>query len=197
MSYRVILFDLGGVLLRLRDPVLTFGPQLEDSDFLHDWIMSPAVRALESGAIDAHEFARRIVAELGLTLHWQELLRRFDQWPEKIFPEAIEIVDRIPMQYDCAILSNTNPIHWNQIDVHRSFGGRIDRCFLSFESGLLKPDRESFLQVTQSYECRPREILFFDDNPVNVEAAATIGISALLADGPADLEAGLIDAGVL
>ena len=48
-NFKVILFDLGGVLLELRDPISTFGLDIDASEFLRTWIMSPSLRALESG----------------------------------------------------------------------------------------------------------------------------------------------------
>ncbi len=62
---------------------------------------------------------------------------------------------------------------------------------------MLKPDRESFLQVTTDYDCRPEEILFFDENPVNVAAAKKESINAVCVKGVEDLETALIDNGVV
>ncbi len=196
-NFKVILFDLGGVLLELRDPISTFGLDIDASEFLRTWIMSPSVRALESGQINGKNFAQRIVTEMELPMDWQELLRRFDSWPAKIYPRAIDLIDRIPSTFSCAILSNTNAVHWERIDVPGNFGDRFDRYFLSYESGLLKPDREAFLQVCAGYGCRPEEILFFDDNPVNVAAARKERISALCVQGVEELETALIDNGIV
>ncbi len=196
-NFKVILFDLGGVLLELRDPISTFGLDIDASEFLRTWIMSPSVRALESGQINGKNFAQRIVTEMELPMDWQELLRRFDSWPAKIYPRAIDLIDRIPSTFSCAILSNTNAVHWERIDVPGNFGDRFDRYFLSYESGLLKPDREAFLQVCAGYGCRPEEILFFDDNPVNVAAARKEHISALCVQGVEELETALIDNGIV
>ena len=196
-NYKVILFDLGGVLLKLRDPISTFGLQIDESEFLSTWIMSPSVRALESGQIDGDEFARRMIAEMKLSMSWQELLRRFNDWPDVFFPKAVELVSRIPSRYACAILSNTNAVHWQQVDVPGNFGDRFDRYFLSYESGLLKPDQDSFLQVIAGYACRPEEILFFDDNPLNVSAARNAGIRSIRIQGADELEASLMAAAVI
>ena len=95
-NFKVILFDLGGVLLELGDPISTFGLDIDASEFLRTWIMSPSVRALESGQINGKGFAQRIVAEMELPMDWQELLHRFDSWPAKIYPRAIDLIDRIP-----------------------------------------------------------------------------------------------------
>ena len=196
-DYKVILFDLGGVLLDLSDPVSTFGLEIDESDFLRTWILSPAVRALESGRINGEEFARQITGEMKLSIDWKELLRRFEAWPKGFYPKAIDLVGRIPHRINCAILSNTNEIHWPQTDVADHFGERFDRFFLSYQTGLLKPDQAAFLQVVASYGCSPQEILFFDDNPLNVEAATSEGIASVRVEGPAQLEAALLDAGLI
>lgn len=196
-DYKIILFDLGGVLLRLRDPISTFELEMDESEFLRTWIMSPAVRALESGQIDGKEFAQRIVREMKLPMEWQELLKRFDNWPAGFYPEAIDLIERVASQYTCAILSNTNAVHWEKVDVDKHFGDNFDRYFLSYESGLLKPDQASFLQVIENYACLPQEILFFDDNPVNVKAAQDEGIAAIRIEGPDELEIALTDAGLI
>ncbi len=196
-KHKVILFDLGGVLLKLRDPISTFGLQIDEAEFLRTWIMSPSVRALESGQVDAREFAQRMIAEMELPMSWQELLKRFNNWPDGFYPKAIDLLGRIPSRYPCAILSNTNAVHWQQVDLPGKFGNRFDRYFLSYESGLLKPDQDSFLQVSASYACRPEEIIFFDDNPLNVAAAGNAGMSSVCVRGPDELEAGLLAAGII
>ena len=196
-NFKVILFDLGGVLLELRDPISTFRLDIDASEFLRTWIMSPSVRALESGQINGEKFAQRIVAEMEFPMDCQELLRRFDSWPAKIYPRAIDLIDRIPSTFSCAILSNTNAVHWERIDVPGNFGNRFDRYFLSYESGLLKPDRESFLQVSAGYACRPEEILFFDDNPVNVAAAKKESINAVCVQSIEELETALVNNGIV
>jgi HAD superfamily hydrolase (TIGR01509 family) len=75
-------------------------------------------------------------------------------------------------------LSNTNEIHWNeQIDapvLHALFETR----FLSHEIGLVKPDREIFDHVVEGLDCEPGEILFLDDNQLNVDGARAAGLNA-------------------
>lgn len=195
--YKVIVFDLGGVLLKLGDPISTFGLPVDEQEFLMTWIMSPSVRALESGQIKGEEFARRMIAEMDLAMDWQELLKRFDNWPDGIYPETVDLLKRIPPHFTCAILSNTNAVHWRQADVPRIFSDRFDRYFLSYESGLLKPDKASFRQVIASYACPPEEILFFDDNSVNVAAAKDEGMASVRIQGPNELEAALIAAAII
>ncbi len=77
------------------------------------------------------------------------------------------------------------------------FGDRFDRYFLSYQTGLLKPDQEAFLQVIRNYACLPQEILFFDDNPLNIAAASKEGIASVRVEGPDQLEAAMLDGGLI
>lgn len=185
---KVVLFDFGGVLLRLNDPVRTFGIGDTPDDFNRRWIHSPSVIAHESGQIDAATFGERIVAEMALPYSPQEFIRRFGNWPDRISAETAGLVQRIPAALDCAILSNTNALHWAVQDIPGAFGGRIDRCFLSFETGLIKPEAAAFHQVADAYSCAPASILFIDDNAVNVTAAERAGMRARLCPGVDALE---------
>jgi putative hydrolase of the HAD superfamily len=185
-NIKVVVFDLGGVLLQLRDPVENFAVQMSGSEFLERWLRSPSVREFERGACNAETFAKAIVKELELAMDWQEFLQRFDAWPERIYPGTTALLDAIPAGVGRAILSNTNAAHWGRNDIATSLSSRFDRTFLSFRTGLLKPDREAFVQVTAAYALPAGAFLFFDDNPLNVAAAAATGMKAVLCRGPAE-----------
>jgi len=185
-SIKVVVFDLGGVLLQLKDPVTNFGLELSEAEFLERWLKSPSVREFERGASDAKTFGRAIVRELGLKMNWREFLERFDAWPEQIYPETTKLLDSIPDRIGRALLSNTNAAHWGRSDISAALSRRLDKTFLSFRTGLLKPDREAFVQVTKAYAMPADAFLFFDDNPLNVTAAAATGMHAVLCRGPGE-----------
>ena len=185
-AVRAAVFDLGGVLLRLRNPVDLFGLELPETRFHELWLLSHSVRAFESGAIDHETFARDVVAELALEMPWPDFLRRFDAWPDCLFPDALTMLDAIPAGIARGLLSNTNAIHWGRTDISGLLSDRFDHCFLSYETGLLKPDRQSFEQVARAFGCAADEIVYFDDNPLNVDAAGRAGLQAHLARCPGD-----------
>lgn len=186
MPTGLVVFDLGGVLIRLRDPLETFGLSGTEGDFLERWLLSPTVRELERGAIDIATFARSMLAELGLAMHPAEFLERFNAWPDRLYPDAMALLDAIPEGIPRALLSNMNAAHWGREDIFGALAGRFDREFLSFRTGLLKPDAAAFEQVLDAYAIAPAKVLFFDDNPRNVSAAARLGIDARLCRGPAE-----------
>jgi putative hydrolase of the HAD superfamily len=184
---RVLLFDLGGVLCRLNDPIETFGLQQSHAEFMQRWLMSPSVREFERGAIDAPTFAKNIVMEAKLNYGPEEFLRRFDSWPDQLFPGTLELLRQTPQRYELAVLSNTNAVHWGRDEIGGRLTAHFGKIFLSYETGLLKPDVQAYAHVAASFGCAAREILFFDDNPLNVSAALEFGCRAELIEGNDDL----------
>lgn len=188
----VILFDLGGVLLHLRDIGSNFGLNGDERQFHRSWLMSPAVRDFERGDIVAEEFGKRIVSELRLPYDWQEFLRRFDRWPDRLYPGVPELLADLSARHRLALLSNTNAVHWGRADIAAVLEPLFDGIFLSFRTGLLKPDRSSFEQIISHYNCAASEVLFLDDNPLNIEAATAMGINACVTRGMDGIRSALV-----
>ncbi len=195
--FKVILFDLGGVLLRLNDPIETFGLDISLTEFKDRWLQSPSVREFEGGNIDTEGFAKKIVTEADLPYDWQEFIRRFDSWPDRLFDETIDVLSAIPAPYSRVLLSNINALHWGRDEIAKPLAGHFDKFFLSYETGLVKPDREAFELVTETLECQPGEVLFFDDSPLSVSAAADYGMQSVHTIGIGAVRQALKGRGVL
>ena len=59
----------------------------------------------------------------------------------------------------------------------------LDHHFASHLIGKIKPDADCFEHVLQSLQLKPAQVLFYDDNVINVEAAQALGIQAVEARG--------------
>lgn len=181
-----VVFDLGGVLLRLADPLEIFELTVTEAEFLDLWLASRSVREFERGAIDARTFAESVVRELALAMDATRFLERFNAWPRELFPDTPALLDSIPRGMHRVLLSNTNAEHWGRPGISGALAGRFDFTFLSYRTGVLKPDTQAFAQVVDACGCTPGELLFFDDNPANIAAAARFGLQAHLVKGPAE-----------
>ncbi len=73
----------------------------------------------------------------------------------------------------------------------------FDFRFLSFELGLLKPDRDVFDRVAELLPVPPERVLFLEDNALNVNGATDVGFVAAHVRGVAEAERALVAAGVL
>ncbi len=193
---KVVLLDLGGVLLRLHDPLAAFGINLRPDVFLEKWLLSEAVRKLERGELDAQRFASEMVQEFALPYESQEFLHRFERWPDALFEGVPDLLKKLAANYHLALLSNTNVLHWERDDFAGQLEPLMHSLFLSFRTGLLKPEADAFNDVLSKLEVAAGEVLFLDDNVLNIDAARQCGIQARLTRGFDMLTENLSQAGV-
>lgn len=187
--FDVLLFDLGGVLVDFAgfEELGRMLPGRPDRARVRSrWIDSPSVRRYERGAISRQEFAAGVIRELDLPLAPDELLAAFAGWARGPYPGAAPLLRRLRGRYRLACLSNSNELH---TPAHRrSVELLLDRCYFSDELGYVKPEREIYEHVVRDLGVPPQRIAFFDDTPVNVEAAHRVGLPAYEVDGVAGLE---------
>jgi len=188
-DFDVLLFDLGGVLIDFAgfEEMRRLLPQVSDRSEIRDrWIHSESVQLFERGDSTPNEFARRLVEEFHLELSAEEFIREFVSWARGPYPGAVSVLRRLRATHRIACLSNSNELH---TPIHRaSIHPHVDSFYFSDEIGLVKPDREIFDFIIRDLAVSPRRIAFFDDTPVNVEAAREAGLSAFLVDGIVELE---------
>ena len=197
---KVILFDVGGVLVRLGGvrPMLEWlGYRMPTEDLWRTWLHSPSVRAFETGRIAGDEFARQLIDELQIQVDAQAFLDSFAGWPSEVYPGALELIDRIPPRYVRAVLSNSNAVHWPRVTEDLGLGGLFHHYFVSHLTGRIKPDADAFEHVIGTLDCGAADILFLDDNLLNVEAARRVGLSAFVVQGPDDAQRVLQQFGVV
>ena len=177
MTAKVLLFDLGGVLADLGEPVAAMGLDMEPAEFWRTWTTSPTVRAFETGRISEAEFFVAIAGELAYRGD-APIERAFRRWTLSPLPDLESRVLQEGQGRPLALLSNTNPIHWRQVREATTAFDAFERTFLSFETGHFKPERAAFQQVIDHFGCDPAEIRFVDDVQANVDAARALGIDA-------------------
>lgn len=193
----IVLLDLGGVLLRLHDPLATFGIDMSHEGFLEKWLLSPAVRKLERGELDVEPFAEELVDEFSLPYSPQEFLRRFEHWPDALFIGIPGLLKTIAENHHLALLSNTNAVHWERDDTAGVLDPLIRSVFLSYRTGLVKPEPAAFEDVLNKLEATADQVLFLDDNLLNIDAASQCGMQAKLTRGFDDLRNNLRESGVI
>lgn len=200
MAVQVVLFDVGGVLVDLGgvDALLGWlGPPATQESLWPVWLRSPSVRAFETGRIEPLAFAKGIIAELKLELDPGVFLQSFEAWPTRAFPGALELVASIPARYQRALLSNSNVLHWPRVLDEMKLRHSFEHRFSSHLTGKIKPDAEAFEHVVAELGCRPDEVLFLDDNSINVEAARALGMQSIRVRGVEESRSALLQAGIL
>lgn len=182
---RAVIFDMGGVLVELGPLTEILGDEgsLSEDEFWSRWLASPTVRSFEMGECDVEAFGHNLVTELELDMSAEEFIRRFAVWPKGLMPGAAELVASLQGRVELGVLSNTNALHWeNQRDA-KVVQSLFDRQYLSYAMGLAKPDRAIFDAVAADLGLEPSEILFLDDNQINVDGAQAAGWQAEVTKG--------------
>lgn len=196
-NFEVILFDLGGVLVMLEGiQSLLSWADMDEASLWERWLISGSVRDFESGRISPVEFAKRAVAEFDLPNNPEAFLDSFRAWTAGLYPGVEALLCSCGRKYRLGCLSNTNPIHWPIMRDDFGLGSYLEKTFISYEIGLLKPDEAIYRYVLERLAVQPDRILYFDDNPLNVGAAAACGIAAHVCRGGDELRklvTGLVD----
>lgn len=184
---RAVLFDMGGVVIQLQPLAHVLGPTpLSPEEIWNVWILSEAVQSFETGKCSVEQFATAIVDELSLQGTSDEFIDRFKRFPQGLFPGAVEMVASVPDDVVKGVLSNTNALHWDhQID-NEVVRGLFDREYLSYALGLAKPEREIFDHAVADLGLDASQVLFIDDNQINIDGAKAAGLQVGLAKGPVE-----------
>lgn len=190
---KAILFDLGGVLIRLGGfPTMTTWTRWNEEKIWERWLSSSSVRLFESGKISARKFSQDITAEFNLPVTPDQFLAQFVTWPEGPYPGVNDLLSDLSSNYQLGCLSNTNTLHWNDFVNDENFLEHFEFLFPSHLTGYLKPDPEAFTNAAEKMALETKEIFFIDDNALNVNAASNSGMVAYLAKGIDDVRT-LID----
>jgi glucose-1-phosphatase len=197
---RVLLFDVGGVLVQLSgvETMLQWLGKTVTADGLwRMWLQSASVRQFETGRIDGRQFAVEVTREFGLVVEPEQFLESFCAWPTGLYPGTLEMLELIPRSYQRAVLSNSNALHWPRVIGDMGLGPVFDRHFVSHLTGRIKPDADAFEHVVDSLGCMPAQVLFLDDNSLNVEAAQSFGMHAIRVRGAHEARRALTDLGII
>ena len=101
--------------------------------------------------------------------------------------ERITLLNKLKLDFNLFLLSNTNAIHHEVFtqQLKKSFkydifSGTFKKAYFSHEIHMRKPDFEIFEFVLNENNLKANETIFIDDSIQHVEAAAKLGIQAIL-----------------
>ena len=181
MAPRLLLFDLGGVLVDYDPigPLARLLPHRNDHRaIVRRWANRDELRRFETGQCLPREFAAAVIADFGMRLTPEEFLANFTLWDRGPLPGAIALLRSLRRKIRLACLSNNNSVHWSGLCTEFGVDREFDAAYLSHEIGIMKPDRRVYEHVLAAEGVAPQDVVFIDDNAENVASARAIGISA-------------------
>lgn len=183
----LILFDLGGVLVRIcrtwEEACAHANIEVRDASRFRE----PALAARrkhfhhlhQTGQIACKAYFAAISESTGGLYTADEVRRIHSAWTLDDYPGVADLIRRLRRAgLRTACLSNTNQSHWNIL--HRGDGPRRERSaavtslhthLASHIMGAAKPDESIYRLAEESLGVEPDSIVFFDDLVENIDAA--------------------------
>ena len=191
----VILLDLGGVLIELNwltSARKLFGQDQNEKTLKKRWSQLVSVKKFESGKTDLEKFYEEFSNETDYWVPFDRFKLKFASIIGPLKAECKVVLAELKRDFKAlAMLSNTNYLHIAKLKKETDLLTSFDHLFFSYDLGMAKPDHEIFYEVAARLRTKAAEIIFFDDSPLNVNAAKDCGINAFRVDGPAEILAEL------
>ncbi|HEU5242361.1 MAG TPA: HAD-IA family hydrolase [Ornithinibacter sp.] len=134
-----------------------------------------------AGDLDMVAHVEEVIAEQGLADQRAAIL---DFWGRiEPLPQTRELVTAVRAAgVPCYLATNQDNLRASYMRRLLGYDELLDGAYYSCEVGAAKPEAAYFLHIADDLGVAPRELVFVDDAPVNVDAAAEIGVAAVLWD---------------
>ena len=183
---KTVIFDIGNVLVhfRWRELYVELGYTGEKFERIADaTVRNPWWEEFDKGLMTTEEvidrFAERApeyrteISEIYEPKNLGELVRLYDYaipWIQELKADG----------YRVCILSNwSKPAYDANLDTNLRFLSEVDGALMSFQEGIIKPDRKIYELICSRYDIDPKEAVFLDDNAANIEGARAFGLNAI------------------
>ena len=185
MSIKVVIFDLGGVLVRTEDraPRATLGLRFDKTYIEMDKVVfgNKSSGRASRGEISAREHMKNVMRSLELPETDETIQAFYDDFfgGDKMDYAIIDYLRSLQSEYTTALLSNA----WDdlrQLMVKKwKIESAFDQIFISAEIGIAKPDERIYKFTLEKLGIAPEEAVFVDDFIENIEAARVLGMHGI------------------
>jgi HAD superfamily hydrolase (TIGR01509 family) len=180
---RAVIFDFGGVLVRMVDdrPRLRLARQLGIplSQLDHLVFFSESAQKASKGVITVKKHWEAVREALGIQP--EDMAGFLEQYwsADEVNWVLLEYIRKLHPQYKVGLLSNA----WDDLrqTMHERWNidGLFDELIISAEVKIVKPDPRIFQLAVKRLGVQPAEAVFIDDIIENIEAARREGLFAI------------------
>ena len=182
MGFRLVIFDVGGVLVRLEPQrflqklALDSGKSVEEITRI---AVAPAlIESLELGRLGPKQFLEHLKERLGIGWSFEEFTTAWNS----ILSENTEttwLLPRLREHYQLLAMSNVNVLHHEYILRSWPVFGHLHHWAASYQVGYRKPEPEIYQFALRQADVPPHAAVFVDDLEVHVAVARRLGLTAI------------------
>lgn len=178
-----VIFDLGRVLVKVDLARGIFRHieglrQKSDVEIMENLFRDRLYQDFAKGKILPKQFYKTLCNHSGLTLGYEEFIQEWCAVLEPM-PGMDEFIEKLSKSFKIGLLSDLGPIHWEYVSRHLSILKHIKNPVVSFQTGVLKPERRAYELAAQSVDTAIDKCLFIDDRRINVLGAIDAGMKAV------------------
>jgi putative hydrolase of the HAD superfamily len=197
---RAIIFDIGRVLIRVDVSRamrgLATGTSLSPAELWSAIEKDPHWRDWQEGRMTPRDWHLHLAKKLGGGLTFEQFT---DAWNRALDPTPIleqSMLEALARNYRLALLSNTDPIHVAHIEKSYAFVKLFPVRIYSCAVAASKPDPIIFREALRGLKAKAEDAAFIDDVEAYVQAARSLGLTAIQFKSPEQLGADLAATGV-
>ena len=200
MPINAVIFDIGNVLIEWNPE--RFYDRVIGEDRRRAMFTEVDLHAMNDRVDRGENFRDTIYAMAEATPDWADEIRMWhDRWIEMAAPAIDHSVRLLRALRRAKIpvfaLTNFGKESFEVGEANYPFLEEFDRRFISGHMGVIKPDPEIYRMVEEESGLAPDTLLFTDDRPDNIDAAAARSWQVHLFDGPAGWADRLMAEGLL
>ena len=194
---KLFVFDLGKVILPFEHRQIAV--KLHEASMIRDRFKPDDVfqflfdhsrgfvNVYEEGRTTSRDFFMKLRERYKLDLEFEEFKEIWNNIFEED-PAVNEVILYLKKKgYPVFLLSNTNELHFAHIIEKYPIVNYLDEWILSFEVGAKKPSEKIYDTIFEKKTVERHEVLYIDDIPQYVEAAASYGIPGIVFREAADI----------
>lgn len=192
-----VVLDVGRVLVEFEP--LEHLKRLYDEKIAHDlyehvfnskeWI------DLDRGTITNNE-AIEIISKRYLRNHVEDIMQNWTNIVKPIYGTVQIVRDLKEKNYKLYLLSNFHKEAFIKVFEKHEFFNLFDGRVVSSDVHLLKPEKEIYTKLCDTYAIKPEESVFIDDMMINIQAATKIGFKGICFESSQQLKSHLKNMGV-
>jgi len=182
MAFQLVIFDVGGVLVRLETQRIVHKLAQETkqpAEALERIVTDPKlIEPFELGRSSPKQFFDQLNNRLKLSWGFDQFVEAWNSILSEN-TDATWLLQRLRERYTLAALSNTNALHDEYI--RRSFPvlSLIHHWIVSYQVGLRKPEPEIYQLTLRQADVPPHAAVFIDDTEEHVVVARRLGLMAI------------------
>ena len=179
-----VIFDIGKVLVSFDWDILAKEIGFTDADLeiLREKVIGDRWDEFDRGVMPEEEALKYILEVIpGLEEKFLMLWDRIDE-AIYVFPYVETWIGKLKADgCNVYLLSNFPKRLWEKEEAEKfAFTKLVDGKVISSFVRMIKPDREIYEYLLETYGLNPEESVFIDDRPKNVEAAKALGMKGIV-----------------